>query len=236
MRDQKLKDASYEKLIDAVIHLYRGEIQRVNTWRTRLDNTPHWAIVMSAGFITWTFSGPERNPALILIAIPLVGALLALEAHRFQLHEVWRSRLRFLEENFMAQLLDPKAPMPRKEWMEVLAEDLRVPEHKGTWLHAVSVRLRRIYLWLILTLSLSWILKLNIHPAPADSVRFLLARARVGVIPGLAIFALMGFLLLILSAVAFWGRWQEIERREGEILDEEPGYEWRREDSGCEGN
>ncbi len=29
----------------AMVHYYRAEIQRSNTWRTRLDNTTNWAVV-----------------------------------------------------------------------------------------------------------------------------------------------------------------------------------------------
>ena len=82
---------SDETLANALLQLYRGEIQRVNTWRNRLDTTPHWSIVLAAGIVTWTFSGAERSPALILVSIPLVAALMVLEADRYQMHEIWRS-------------------------------------------------------------------------------------------------------------------------------------------------
>ncbi len=219
-----------EKLVDALLQLYRGEIQRVNTWRGRLDRTPHWSIVLTAGMVTWVFSGPERSPALILVALPLVGALMVLEAHRYQRHEVWRSRLRLLEENLFADLLDPDTTLPRKKWRKLLASDLRIPEHKSTLPHAISIRLRRIYLWIFITLLASWGLKISLHPDNADSFRTIMQRSRIGIIPGWVIFGILLGIVILGAVFVIWGRQVEEEEREGEIPEEEPGYEWRREE------
>lgn len=225
----KFKDISTDKIVDAIIHLYRGEIQRVNTWRNRLDTTPNWAIVMTAGIITWVFSGATRTPALILVIIPLVGGLMVLEARRYQMHEIWRSRLRLLEENFFAPILNPNKPSPREQWMAILAKDLRVPEHKSTLMHSIGVRLRRIYLWIFLTVILAWILKLSLQPSQLDSLNQLVDRARIGLIPGMVVLAFLCSLLVGLVSLAMWSKKLEFEDREGEIPEEEPGYEWRRE-------
>ena len=221
---------SSEAVDDALINLYRGEVQRVNTWRNRLDVTPRWAIVLAAGMITWAFSGPHRTPYLILIATPLIAALMVLESRRYQMHEIWRSRLRLLEENFFADLLDPQTSLPRKEWMAVLAQDLRVPRHKSTLTRSIAVRLRRIYLWIFLTVFFSWGLKLILHPTQAESVEVVLRRARIGGVPGPVIFALFCMVIASLVFWTAWGRWEEKEGSEGEIPEEEPGYEWRREE------
>jgi len=146
MAEREEPKISNDQLENVLIHLYRGEVQRVNTWRNRLDRTPYWSLVMVAGMITWSYSTPTRSPALILLTIPITLAVLFLEANRYQMHEVWRSRLRLLEENFIANMLDPEASIPRSEWMKVLSNDLREPEHKLTISSALAVRLRRIYI------------------------------------------------------------------------------------------
>jgi len=219
-----------QKIADVLIHLYRGEIQRVNTWRNRLDATPRWAILLAAGVISWTFSSPERSPALILISIPLVTVFLILEAHRYQMHEIWRSRLRLIEENFFAYALDQEGALPHKDWTKVLAQDLRVPEHKSTLCHAIAIRLKRIYFWVFLSIILAWTFKANIHPDNAENMETFLDRIQVGLIPGQTIFYFIFFLLLLLIGWMLWGKKEEKENREGEIPEEEPGYEWRRGD------
>lgn len=223
-------DPDSGKVADALIHLYRGEVQRVNTWRNRLDTTPHWAIVLAAGIMTWVFSVPSRTHSLILVSLPLVGALMLLEAHRYQMHEIWRARLRLIEENFFADLFDPQTNPPQKKWMKILANDLRVPEHKGTLIHSIAVRLRRIYMWIFLTLFLAWNLKLSLHPAQAPNLNTLMGRARIGLLPGIGVYAAVSSIIVSCGVLVLWGQWVEREEREGEIPEEEPGYEWRREE------
>ncbi|MBS3792819.1 MAG: DUF2270 domain-containing protein [Candidatus Bipolaricaulota bacterium] len=213
---------------NVLVHLYRGEVQRVNTWRNRLDRTPYWSMVMVAGMITWAYASPNRHPALILLTIPITSAILTLEANRYQIHEVWRSRLRLLEENFLSNMLDPEATLPRTEWMKVLSNDLKEPEHKVSLWAALAVRLRRVYLWIFSTIILGWFMKITIHPTQAESLYVAMERGRIGFIPGpsIAIFLIVFFVSL--SVLSFIGVYSVKEKREGEVLEEEPGYEWRR--------
>ena len=230
MAEREEPKISNDQLENVLIHLYRGEVQRVNTWRNRLDRTPYWSLVMVAGMITWSYSTPTRSPALILLTIPITLAVLFLEANRYQMHEVWRSRLRLLEENFIANMLDPEASIPRSEWMKVLSNDLREPEHKLTISSALAVRLRRIYIWILTTIILSWFMKLTIHPTPAETFSVTIKRAAIGFIPGSAVIAFLLLLLFSLALLAVFGIYQVKEKREGEVLEEEPGYEWRRQE------
>lgn len=227
--DEEKPEISSDKIETILMHLYRGEVQRVNTWRGRLDKTPYWTLVMVAGMISWAFSAPNRSPALILVTIPLASALLMLEANRYQIHEVWRSRVRLLEENFFANMLDPEASLPRTKWMKVLSEDLREPQFKVSFFTALALRLRRIYLWIFATILIGWFMKLILHPTQASSIAGVIERARIGFIPGLGIIIFMMSLFIILLIIAIIGIYPAKEERGGQVLEEEPGYEWRRE-------
>jgi len=48
--DQRLDLAGVKRseFINAMIHLYRGELGEATAWRGRIDTTSHWAIVLSA--------------------------------------------------------------------------------------------------------------------------------------------------------------------------------------------
>jgi uncharacterized membrane protein len=233
MTDEK-PEISDDEIETALIHLYRGEVQRVNTWRNRLDRTPYWSLVMVAGMISWAFSAPARSPALILVTIPLTSGLLMLEANRYQMHEVWRSRMRLLEENFFANLLDPDTSLPRREWMKVLSQDLREPEFKVSFFTALSLRLRRIYLWIYTTIIFGWFMKLTLHPTQVKSVIATVKRARIGFVPGIAVVFFMVSFLVLVVLLALIGIYPVKEERGGQVLEEEPGYEWRREEEGGE--
>jgi len=235
MKDKnKVNHLPTQKVADTLIHLYRGEMQRVNTWRNRLDATPHWAILLVTGVISWTFSSPERSSSLILIAIPFVLAFLILEADRYQMHEIWRSRLRLIEENFFARALDQDSSLPQKEWTKILAQDLKVPKHKISFLQAVGIRLRRIYIWVFLAIFLSWIFKVSVHPYNTDQVEVLLKRAQIGVFSGEIIFVSILLFTIILMGLMFFEtkkRKKKIKKKKLEIPEEEPGYNWRRENN-----
>ena len=45
----------------AMVHFYRGEIQRANTWRNRLDNTTNWAVVAAGAAISFALSDPNNH-------------------------------------------------------------------------------------------------------------------------------------------------------------------------------
>ncbi|SRR6056297_177976 len=235
MKDKnKVNHLPTQKVADTLIHLYRGEMQRVNTWRNRLDATPHWAILLATGVISWTFSSPERSSSLILISIPFVIAFLILEADRYQMHEIWRSRLRLIEENFFARALDQKCSLPQKEWTKILAQDLKVPKHKISFFQAVGIRLRKIYIWVFLAIFLSWIFKLSIHPYNTDQVDVLLERAQIGIFSGeiILIFILI-FILILMSLMLLENKKRRTKKKKKklEIPEEEPGYNWRRENN-----
>ena len=37
----------------AMVHFYRGEVQRSNTWRSRLDNTTYWAVITAGATLSF---------------------------------------------------------------------------------------------------------------------------------------------------------------------------------------
>src|SRR6267142_6806827 len=57
----------------AMIHFYRGEVQRSNTWRTRLDTTTYWAVLTAGATLSFAFSSPSNPHFVILINSVLVA-------------------------------------------------------------------------------------------------------------------------------------------------------------------
>ncbi|MCV5824980.1 DUF2270 domain-containing protein, partial [Escherichia coli] len=52
---QKLQPAEFNT---AMVHFYRGEIQRSNVWRNRLDATTNWAVITAGATLSFVFSSP----------------------------------------------------------------------------------------------------------------------------------------------------------------------------------
>jgi len=61
-------------------HAYRGEIDRVGTWRQRLDQTTTWAVTVLAAILTVAFSSAENPHYILLVGIVVLTIFLGIEA------------------------------------------------------------------------------------------------------------------------------------------------------------
>ncbi|PCJ04419.1 MAG: hypothetical protein COB16_18725 [Rhodobacteraceae bacterium] len=198
--------------IGAVAHLYRGEVYRSTTWRTRLDSTTNWAVVTLGVALSITFSSPNASPLpLILVGILIIFFLL-LEARRYRYFNVFRARARWLEQHFYAPLLHDGNLHMEENWQKVLAEDYLRPEYHVGYMTSVGRRIRRNYLWILLIQSLAYAGKLIVHPEPITSVQQALTRADVGPLPGEAVIAIGLLYVLSWGGIALWSEWSDVKR------------------------
>jgi len=190
--------------IAAIVHLYRGEMYRANSWRMRLDNTTNWAILTVAGLLTFTFGDEKHSHWVLLLGLALVAVFHLFEARRFRTWHVWRTRLRMIEENFYGPILrrDPRSPALR--WGELVAQDMFYPTYKMGRLQALRARFVRNY-WAIYGAILgAWVMKILLTPIPLGTENGLQARLADGLLPWwsagiyIALFlAALGALLLV---------------------------------------
>jgi uncharacterized membrane protein len=197
----QMRHMSPSEFNTAMIHFYRGEIQRSNTWRNRLDTTTNWAVLTAGAALSLAFSSPGSPHFVIPIDSVLVAIFLMMEARRYRYYEIWSSRVRVLETGYFAQMLAPDGAMLDEAWAKHLAADLITPHFTITTLEAVGRRLRRNYLWIFALLALSWNLKVYLHPLPARDFATFIDRATVGVVQGWFVFV-VGFVFN--SAVAIF--------------------------------
>src|SRR5678815_4912143 len=130
----------------AMIHFYRGEVQRSNTWRNRLDTTTNWAVLTAGATLSFVFSSPSNPHFVIPINSILVAIFLLMEARRYRYYEIWSSRVRVMETGYFAQLLAPENVATDEAWAQHLASDLITPHFTISEWEAVGRRLRRNYL------------------------------------------------------------------------------------------
>jgi uncharacterized membrane protein len=187
----------------ALVHLYRGEISRANTWRARLDGTTNWAVLTTGATLSFAFSSAQNTHVMILLNSLLICYFLFIEARRYRYYDLWRTRVRLMETDFFSDLLIPNPAAPGDtHWRELLANDLLYPNFTMSIWEAMGRRLRRNYSWIFGVLVLSWIVKVWIHPFEADSFATILTRARIGPLPGpvvLLIGVLFNGLLFLLA-------------------------------------
>jgi uncharacterized membrane protein len=204
----------------AMVHFYRGEIQRSNTWRNRLDTTTNWAVITAGATLSFVFTSPTNPHFVIPLNSVLVAFFLFMEARRYRYYEIWSSRVRVLETGYFAQLLGPQHTIDR-EWAEHLSSDLLTPHFTISEWEAVGRRLRRNYLWIFVLLAVSWNLKVYLHPRPSLSFDEFLSRASVGIVPGSVIFLIgvifnLGLLIFAIATV-------RLREATGEVL---PSHEF----------
>ncbi|HMO81408.1 MAG TPA: DUF2270 domain-containing protein [Pyrinomonadaceae bacterium] len=206
---QKLSLAEFNT---AMVHFYRGEIQRSNIWRNRLDATTNWAVITAGATLSFVFSSPDNPHFAIPINTILVSIFLFMEARRYRYYEVWANRVRVLETGYFGPMLSHRTIPPDKEWADHLSADLLSPHFTISEWEAIGRRLRANYLWIFILLALSWALKVYIHPSPipttspVDRERFwelFLDRAQVGLAPGWLVITVGAFFNLAIFFVAF---------------------------------
>lgn len=186
----------------AMVHFYRGEVQRSNTWRNRLDTTTNWAVLTTGATLSFVFSSPT-NPAFVIpINSILVAIFMFMEARRYRYYEVWANRVRVLETGYFAPMLSHNKLPEDKEWADHIAADLMSPHFTISEFEAVGRRLRSNYIWIFLLLALSYNLKVYLHPFPAPNFETFINRAEVGLLPGWIVVAIGIFFNLTLFGVA----------------------------------
>jgi len=169
----------------ALVHLYRGEISRANTWRTRLDGTTNWAVLTTGATLSFAFSSPGNTHVMILLNSLLIGFFLYIEARRYRYYDLWRARVRLMETEFFADLLVANQNDAEGDhWRELLAADLLQPQFTISLWEAMGRRLRRNYSWIFAVLVLSWIVKVAIHPTRTTDIATILDRATIGPLSG----------------------------------------------------
>jgi len=202
----------------AMVHFYRAEIQRANTWRNRLDATTNWAIITASAVITFALSDETRHHAIILFALGLLGVFWFIEARRYRYYELWSFRTRLLETDFFAAMLVPPfAPSPT--WAETLAESLRHPKFTISMWEALGRRLRRNYFAIFFVMFLVWVFKLS-SPQPPSTWEQFFARAQIGPLTGEIVVGLVAltFIALTILAIATLG----LQQATGEVLPTYP--------------
>lgn len=211
---QGLRSADFNT---AMVHFYRGEVTRSNTWRTRLDATTNWAVVTTGAALSFAFSSADNTPLVILVDTLLVLLFLFIEARRYRYYELWAMRVRIMEENFFCALLSPPF-MPHSDWANRLTESLKHPRFPISLFEALGRRYRRNYAPIFMILAFSWFLKVWIHPPAGPSIPDFLERAAVGPVPGWFMIVL-GFVFN--GALVALGLFTtELRASQGEVFEE----------------
>ncbi|CAF1541693.1 unnamed protein product, partial [Didymodactylos carnosus] len=169
--------------INAIIHLYRGELGRQIAYRIRLDTTTNWAVTTTAG-LTVLSLGQEEIPHYFHILIAFFLLLFCLiESRRYSYYAVIQYRVQQIEKGFYGQYIfgpernengqikniqyenEQSKILPNPAlWMCALQQSLLHP-HKIHLQHiwnGFQIRMKRVYYPLLLGTYVGWVIKLFI--------------------------------------------------------------------------
>ena len=217
-RDDRVDDADVPQFL---VHLYRGELDRVTSWRGRLDQTINWAVTIMAALLTWVFSSGDNPHYLLLIGMLTVALFHLIETRRYRTYDVWRARVRLIEEEVFAAALDPTEGSGL-DWRERLGDDLRRPALKTPFVEAYARRLRRVYLPLLYVLLAAWVARITVFTPDEGAVA---SAAAIG-IPGAVVIAGVAVAFLVATVFAFWPRERQAK---GELYERDEEGEWKNE-------
>lgn len=180
-------------------HLYRGEVDRAVSWRQRLDSTTNFAVTIIGAILAYAFAGKGAGHSTVLVAMMVGVTFLLIEANRYRKYDIWRSRVRVMQENLFANALDPTAGVEQDDWRKQLSEDYRRPTEKMPYWHTVAHRLRRVYLPLLLGLLAIWLFHLAAYGKSGKWV----ADAAIQGVPGYLVVGVVALSYAGLIALAF---------------------------------
>lgn len=207
----------------AMVHLYRGEVTRSNTWRSRLDVTTNWAVITTGAALTFTFGTVDHTHLVLIMDTLLVLLFLFMEARRYRYYELWSYRVRLMEKNFYGGLLSPPF-LPSAEWASQVADSLKRPRFPISLGEAFGRRYRRNYFFIFTILAVGWIIKVAIHPAGVTNFSEFVAQAATGLVPGW-LMLLAGFLFHG-SLIAIGLFTINLRSSHGEVFAPLPSHSW----------
>lgn len=184
-----------------MIHLYRSETGREIALRGRLDVTIGGAVVVTSGLVPFAFSSPDASHIILLANGLLLLIFLLVEARRFQIHEMIMRRVRTIEKDYIAPLINQIALEPRameyRPYVDLsLVNNLLHYEAPISRFHAVVSRLRSIYIYLFGAVYIVWLQKVTGGRADQSLLELINQQAAIGSIPGTAVFFVVTVLML----------------------------------------
>jgi uncharacterized membrane protein len=208
--------------INAMAHFHRAEMGRLSDWRRRIDQTTNWSITVVAGMVSLSLSTPSSHHGVLVFAMVILLLLLGIEARRYRFFDVYRARVRLLERNYFAEMLQARAD--DADWEQQLAEGLRRPNFLLSAREAFGRRLQRNYIYIFAILLLAWALKIGSPRlqyegtiAEAGTLPQFVTAASIGPFPGWLVMLAVALFYLGLIAIALTTRVKKGELAHGDV-------------------
>ena len=157
-------------VIQAIAHLYRGEMNRLTIYRQRLDITSNWCITMVSAFLVFYLSTSVPIHLALFPLLPIFAFSLQ-ESRRYRYYRLVQHRIECLEKGFFVGDIFRSSIMPTEElwiWREKLNRSLFAPSHDISFFKAWIIRFFRNYIWMVYILFMAWMFKMTHFTSSVD--------------------------------------------------------------------
>lgn len=192
-----------DKYFGFLFHYYRAEVYRETNWRSRMDVTSNWVIVVTGAILSFAFGEPKTPPVVIMLNYCIVLFFLYIEARRFRTYAMLRARTRLMEKHLLAPIFSGRPASMMNEWGKHLAENLSSPRVAMSRIESLAWRLRRQYVFILPVIFAAWVAKIYTVPYAAVSFQEAIIQAQLWVIPGGVVFGMFVSSLILCVALAY---------------------------------
>lgn len=192
-----------DKYFGFLFHYYRAEVYRETNWRSRMDVTSNWAIVVTGAILSFAFGEPRVPHAVIILNYCIVLFFLYIEARRFRTYVMLRERTRLMEKHLLGPVFSGQSVSSANEWSAPLVESLSSPRVPMSRVESVAWRLRRQYVFVLPVIFAAWIARIYTVPHAADSLAEAVRQAQLWFIPGNVVFSVFVFSLIACVVLAY---------------------------------
>jgi uncharacterized membrane protein len=205
-----MDDITQEKYSNFLVHYYRAEVGRETTWRSRLDITTNWAIVITGALLTFVFGNPAVSHVVLLINYLIVWFFLYVEARRFRYYALVKDRVRIFEKRILGPLMGMKDDDKTEEWLQGLSLKLINPKITMSRIESLSWRLRKNYFFILSIVFAMWVYKVSVSPVQAWNFDQFVVNSRTAFLAGEIVLTVMVATLLVAFCLAFYvsRRWK----------------------------
>lgn len=165
-----------------LLTLYAAETKQLLWSKRGMDATRNAAVFILFAMIAVSFGlGEATGHRVPYFGSLAVFALVLFEARLFRTSVAGEHRVQLLEQNFLPSLFNQ--PPLQTDWRQRLAESYAHPP-KPSFLEALAGRIYKNYFLIFLALDTSWLAKVYLSPAPAQSFAEFVHRLDLGFFSG----------------------------------------------------
>lgn len=192
-----------DKYFGFLFHYYRAEVYRETNWRSRMDVTTNWVIVVTGIMLSFAFGEPNAPHAIIVLNYLIALFFLYVEARRFRYYTMLRMRTRLMEKQVLSPIFTGDEATISGDWGKKLASSLIHPTVPMSRIESIAWRLRRQYMFLLPVIFIAWISRIFAHPHSMNTLADALSQANIWVVPGVVVFGMFVGSLLVCMALAY---------------------------------